>query len=145
MKRGAIVFPALTLAFTMVMLAVGYFHYHYSWTAFAFPLAAGLALGLLCAFEIAALFRPRGRGTPGPDIAPPVSLAGMAWLFALAAFLYAFGFIFGAALYLLVCLKGNGFSWRLSLGTAGASLLIGWGLFVKVLGVQLPITPLWMG
>lgn len=142
MNRGAIVFPALALAFTVVMLAVGYFHYHYSWTAFAFPFAAGVALCLLCAFEITALLRPRAAGAPGT--ADPLSLAGMAWLFALAAFLYAFGFIFGAALYLLVCLKGNGFSWRLSLGTAVASLLIGWGLFVKVLGVQLPIMPVWM-
>jgi hypothetical protein len=143
MNRGAIVFPALTLAFTTAMLAVGYFHYHYSWTAFAFPFAAGVALCLLCAFEIAALPRRHAAGAPGA--ADPLSLAGMAWLFALAGFLYAFGFIFGAALYLFVCLKGNRFSWRLSLGTAIASLLIGWGLFVKVLGVQLPITPLWMG
>jgi Tripartite tricarboxylate transporter TctB family len=144
-NRGTTAFPALALAFTLVMLAVGYFHYHYSWTAFAFPLAAGVALCLLCAFEIATLLRRRGGSAPGPDAPPPVSLAGMAWLFALAGFLYAFGFIVGAALYLLVCLRGNGFAWRLSLGTAVASLLIGWGLFVKLLGVQLPVTPLWMG
>jgi len=143
MNRRAVVFPALTLAFTAVMLASGYFHYHYSWTAFAFPLAAGVALCFLCAFEIAALLRTRAASAPGA--ADALSLSGMAWLFALAGFLYAFGFIFGAALYLLVCLKANGFSWRLSLGTAIASLLVGWGLFVKVLGVQLPITPLWMG
>lgn len=145
MSRGVVLFPALLLAFAAAMLAIGHFHYHYSWTAFVFPLAAGLALSLLCALEIATILRRRGARAPGAAGPPPLSLAGIAWLFALAPFLYLFGFIFGAALYLLVCLRGNGFSWRLSLGTAAVALLAGWGLFVKVLGVQLPIAPLWMG
>ncbi len=143
MKRGDAVLPALMLAFTATMLAIGYFHYHYSWTAFAFPLGAGLALCLLSAFEIAAVLRRRDGGAPVE--AAPVSPGGAAWLFALAAFLYAFGFVFGAALYLLVCLRGNGFSWRLSAGSAAVAVLIQWGLFIKVLGVQLPLEPLWMG
>ena len=145
MKRGEAVFPALILAFTAAMLALGYFHYQYSWTAFAFPLAAGLVVSLLCAFEIAAILRRPGTRAPRAADTPSLSLAGLAWLFALAAFLYALGFVFGAALYLLVCLRGNHFSWRLSVGTAVVSLFVNWGLFVKVLGVQLPIRPLWMG
>lgn len=145
MSRREAVFPALILVFTAVMLAIGYFHYHYSWTAFAFPLAAGLAVSLLCAFEIAPLLRTRGARAPEAKAQPSPSLPSIAWLFALAAFLYAIGFVFGAALYLLVCLRGNGFSWRLSLGTAAVSLLVTWGLFINVLRVQLPVTPLWMG
>jgi len=145
LNRRGVVFPALILAFTTVMLAIGYFHYHYSWTAFAFPLAAGLAVFLLCAFEIAALLRARGAGAPGAAVPPSLSLSGIAWLFALAAFLFGFGFVFGAALYLLVCLKANGFSWRLSIGTAAVSLLVTWGLFIHVLRVQLPVPPSWMG
>lgn len=145
MNRREAVFPALMLAFTATMLAVGYFHYQYPWTAFAFPLAAGLAVCLLCAFEIAAtLRRPGARASRTADQLP-LSLAGVAWLFALAAFMYAFGFVFGAALYLLVCLRGNDFSWRLSVGTAVVSLFVTWGIFIKVLGVQLPLKPLWMG
>lgn len=142
MKRDQAVFPSLILAFTLTMLAVGYFHYQYSWTAFAFPFASGLLVSFLCILEIAAVFRRQGGGA---SPARPVSLTGVAWLFALAAFLYAFGFVFGAALYLLVCLRGNDFSWRLSLGTGAVSLIVTWGIFIKVLGVQLPLKPLWMG
>lgn len=145
MNRRQTVFPALILAFTATTLAVGYFHYQYSWTAFAFPLAAGLVVCLLCAFEIAAIARRPGTRAPRAADQPPLSLAGVAWLFALAAFLYAFGFVAGAALYLLVCLRGNDFSWRLSVGTAVVSLFVTWGIFIKVLGVQLPLKPLWMG
>lgn len=144
LNRGAVVFPVLILAFTAAMLAVGHFHYQYSWTTFVFPLAAGVVVVLLCALEIAAvLYRPRVSAPREAD-APSLSLAGLAWLFALGAFLYALGFVFGAALYLLVCLRGSGFSWRLSLGTAAASLLVTWGLFASILGIQLPIKPLWM-
>ncbi len=144
MNRSEAVFPALILAFTAALLAAGHFHYQYSWTTFAFPLAAGAVVVLLCALEIAAvLCRPQVSASRAAD-APSLSLAGLAWLFALGAFLYALGFVFGAALYLLVCLRGSGFSWRLSLGTAAASLLVSWGLFVSILGIQLPIKPLWM-
>ena len=145
MNRSQTVFPALIFAFTATALAVGYFHYQYSWTAFAFPLVAGLVVCLLCAIEIATTSRRRGTSAPRAADQPPLSLAGVAWLFALAAFLYAFGFVFGAALYLLVCLRGNDFSWRLSVGTAVVSLFATWCIFIRVLGVQLPLKPLWMG
>jgi len=135
------VFPLLIVAFTLAMLALGYFHYHYTWTAFAFPLGAGLAIVLLCAYEIAA---PPASAQPAAET-PALSLAGLAWLFALAPFLWAFGFVFGAALYLLVSLRGNAFSWRASVITALVSLLVSWGLVIKILGVQLPVRPMWMG
>lgn len=144
LKRDQAVFPSLILAFTVTMLAVGHFHYQYSWTAFAFPFAAGVMVSLLCILEIAVVLRGRGGASRSAE-PPPVSLAGVAWLFALAVFLYAFGFVFGAALYLLVCLRGNNFSWRLSLGTGAVAVLVCWGVFIKVLGVQLPLVPLWMG
>jgi len=145
LNRSDAVFPSLILAFTAAMLAVGHFHYEYSWTAFAFPFAAGLVVCLLCAFEIATVLRPRGARASRAADPSRLSLAGVAWMFALAAFLYIFGFVVGAALYLLVCLKGNDFSWRLSGVMAVVSLFATWGIFIKVLGVQLPLKPLWMG
>lgn len=145
MNRGQFVFPTLILAFTVAMLAMGYFHYQYSWTAFAFPFGAGLAVSVLCIVEIAFRVGRRGARAAGSADLPPLSPVGMAWLFALAVFLYAFGFVFGAAVYLLVCLRGNGFSWRLSGGIAIVSLIVTWGVFLKVLGLQLPLQPLWLG
>ena len=143
MRRGDAVFPGLVLAFAATVLAIGYFHYHYTWTAFGFPFAAGAALCLLCALEMRNVISRRG--APAADTAPTLSPGAMAWLFALAAFLYGLGFVFGTALYLLVCLRGNGFTWRLAALTALASLPLTWGLFIKVLGVQLPLQPLWFG
>lgn len=142
MTRGAFLFPALILAFTATMLGIGYFHYHYSWVSFAFPLGVGLVLCALCAMEMLVFSRSPKTSERNADV-PALSLVSLAWLFALAPFLWAFGFVFGAALYLLVSLRGNAFSWRTAIATALVSLLVSWGLVIKVLGVQLPIAPLW--
>lgn len=142
MTRGAFLFPALILAFTATMLGIGYFHYHYSWVSFAFPLGVGLVLCTLCAMEMLVFSRSPKTSERNADV-PALSLVSLAWLFALAPFLWAFGFVFGAALYLLVSLRGNAFSWRTAIATALVSLLVSWGLVIKVLGVQLPIAPLW--
>ena len=144
MTRGALLFPALVLAFTAVMLGLGYFHYHYSWVSFAFPLGTGLVLCALCALEIFIFSKSPKTAERSGDM-PALSLVSLAWLLALAPFLWAFGFVFGAALYLLVSLRGNAFSWRTSIVTALVSLVVSWGLVIKVLGVQLPIVPLWLG
>ncbi len=144
MTRAQTIFPALILAFTASMLALGYFHYHYSWTSFAFPLGAGAVVIALCAAEMLVPFRNPEASQADADV-PALSLRSLLWLFALAPFLWAFGFVVGAALYLLVSLRGHAFSWRASVITALVSLLVSWGLVIKVLGVQLPIKPLWMG
>jgi len=144
-SRGATIFPALILAFTAAMLALGYFHYQYSWTTFAFPLGTGLLLCLMCAFETASAIRHPDAEAKRADGMPALSMRSLLWLFALAPFLWAFGFVFGAALYLLVSLRGNAFSWRAAVLTAVGWLLLSWGLVVKLLGVQLPLKPPWMG
>jgi len=145
MTRAQTIFPALILAFTASMLALGYFHYHYSWTSFAFPLGAGVVIIALCASEILGTLRHPVADAERLANMPALPLRSILWLFALAPFLWAFGFVVGAALYLLISLRGHAFSWRASIITALLSLLVSWGLVIKVLGVQLPIRPLWMG
>ena len=141
MIRAEAIFPALIAAFTAAMLALGHFHYHYAWTSFAFPFAVGLAVIALCGAEMLALLR----SSKAVVDVPAVPIRSLLWLFALAPFLWAFGFVFGAALYLLISLRGHAFSWRASVTTALASLLVSWGLVIELLGVQLPIKPLWFG
>jgi hypothetical protein len=145
MSRAEVIFPALILALTAAFLALGNFVYEYSWTSFAFPLAVGGVLCALCAAVIAsALAGPRvAVPAQGPDEPMPFSLASLAWMFALALFLFGLGFVAGTAAYLLVCLRGNGFSWRLSAAVAAGSLLVTWGLFIRVMGILLPVWPLW--
>jgi len=152
MTRGQLVFPAAVAAAVIVLLALGYYYYEYGWTTFAFPLGVGIAVCLLCAIEIAGVLRGRRAVTEpaGSDIDSTdteqerLSLPAVGWMFALVVFLYAFGFIFGAAIYLLVCLRFNGFSWIASAIVALGSMLVTWGLFIKVLDILLPVWPLWM-
>ena len=145
MTRAQAIFPALLLAFVAAMLALGYFHYHYSWVSFAFPVAAGVVVILLCAAEIFGALR-NGKASQADAVEmPALPVRSLVWLFALAPFLWAFGFVFGAALYLLVSVRGHAFSWRAAIVTALVSLLVSWGLVIKVLGVQLPLLPPWMG
>jgi hypothetical protein len=145
MSRAEIVFPTLILAFAVTFLALGNFVYAYSWTSFAFPVAVGIVLCALCAAEIVSLVAGHRRTTPRPSQGEPVPLSvpSLGWMFALALFLYGLGFVLGPAAYLLVCLHANGFSWNASLGVAAGSLLVTWGLFIKVMGILLPIWPLW--
>jgi hypothetical protein len=145
MKPAEIAFPALIFVSTGALLALGYFYYEYNWTTLAFPLGAGIALCALCAIEIARACLGRASVPAAMEIEapPPFSLPGIAWMFALAVFLYGLGFLYGSAAYLLVCLRGNGFSWKLSIGTAVVALIVIWGLFIKAMGIQLPVVPLW--
>ena len=140
------ILPALLLAATAALL-VGGFVADYSWTAIAFPLAAGTAVCVLCVIELIAIRERRSAMVPAivaDEESTPLSPASMAWMFALALFLFGLGFVAGPATYLLVCLRANGFSWQLSAGVAIASLAITWGLFIKTMGILLPIIPFWM-
>jgi hypothetical protein len=150
MSRAEFVFPALIFAAVAVLLVLGNSVFAYTWTAFVFPLGAGMVLCALCAAEMAAAMRARERAEPAPraaataNAAVPFSLASFAWMFALAVFLYGFGFVAGPALYLLVCLRANGVSWGLAAGVALASLAVTWGLFIKIMGILLPVYPLFV-
>lgn len=146
MNRSEVIFPALFPVAVAVLLALGYWYYEYAWVSFAFPLGVGVVLCALCAIEVTSALRRQGATVPavGADAPEPLSLPAIAWMFGLAIFLYAFGFVFGAAAYLLICLRANGTSWALSAGIAAASTLVTWGLFIKVMGILLPVAPLWM-
>jgi hypothetical protein len=142
MSRAKAIFPFAILTVVAALIAIGYFVIQYSFITFIFPLMVGIVVCLLCLMELARL-----RANPvvtSADPPAPLSLSSLAWMFALIVFLYGLGFVFGAAAYLLACLRANGFSWRLAGGVAAASLLVAWGLFIKIMGIQLPIVPLWI-
>jgi hypothetical protein len=146
MTRGDFIFPALLFVATAVLLLLGAFYYHYPFTTFAFPCGVGLALCGMCIYEMFRVLTGRSQMVPVDPDDPTVtlSLASLGWMFALLPFLYLFGFIFGSAAYLLVCLKANGFSWKLAVSTAVVALAAGWGVFIHVFGLLLPVWPMWM-
>jgi Tripartite tricarboxylate transporter TctB family len=146
MRRGEFLFPAAIFLVTAVLLLLGGFYYHYARIVFMFPLAAGLGLCALCLNEIVAVLKGRARTAPQIEDEPDVSMSwtALGWMLSLLIFLYGFGFVFGIAAYLLLCLLGNGFSWKIAVGAAAVALLVTWGVFIKILGVLLPIQPLWM-
>jgi hypothetical protein len=144
MSRAEMIFPAAIFVFVAVMVAAGHFVFQFTWTAFVFPLGTGLAVCALCAVELIRLRGGAETTAPAGDAPPPLSIPGLAWMAALAVFLFGLGFVAGPAAYLLACLRANGFSWGLAAGVAAASVAVTWGLFIKVMHVLLPITPLWM-
>ena len=147
MSRAELIFPAVILAVVAAFAGGGYFIGEYSWGVIAFPLGAAVLTCALCAIETARVLvsRPAPAAAPaqGDDSALPMSVSGLAWMFVLPVFLYGLGFVAGPAVYLLACLRSNGFSWTLSAGIAAASVAVTYGLFIHVMGVLLPVMPLW--
>jgi hypothetical protein len=145
MTRAEILFPSLLFVVVAAFLIAGLTVLDYSWAVIAFPLGAGVIMCALCAVEVArTLAGHRPAPLPEQEELEPLTWGSVAWVFALGGFVYGLGFVFGPAAYLLVYLRSNGSSWRLSIGVAAASLLITWGLFIKLLRVLLPIEPMWM-
>jgi hypothetical protein len=144
MNRAEVVFPALIFATAALLLLTGYFVLHYSWAVLAFPVLSGVTLCALCLLDIGMTLMPRaGRPSATRARAEPISITGLAWALSLLLFVYALGFVFGPAAYLLIYLLTHGSSWRFSVVVAAASLLVTWGLFIKVLHILLPMYPLW--
>jgi hypothetical protein len=137
-------FPALLIAVVAALILGGFFIADYSWRVLGFPVLAAAVMGALCVAQIAGVLggrQPeRAADEPEPD---PITAGSVAWVFALAGFLFAFGFVFGPAAYLLVYLRATGSSWRLSVIVSAASILVTWGFFIKLMRVLLPIEPLW--
>jgi len=142
MKRAEILFPSLLFLLTVALL-VGGGMVGYSWSVIVFPLAVGILLCGLCVFQIMAVLAGRSPPIVLDEATGPLTPGSVAWVFALAPFIAGLGFIVGPALYLLAYLRASGTSWRLSSSFAAISLLVTWGVFIKVLHVPLPIEPLW--
>jgi len=149
MTRAELTFPALIFVVVAAFVAGGYFIGEYTWGVIAFPLGAAVLTCGLCAIEIARVLAARRASAPAAPSADaeesplPMSASGLAWMFVLPVLLYGLGFIAGPAAYLLVCLRGNGFSWSLAAWIAAASVAMTYGLFIHVMGVLLPVMPLW--
>jgi hypothetical protein len=144
MSRAEAVFPALLFVAVAGLLVAGRFVLGYSWTVIAFPFGAGGLMCALCVAQVAAVLTGRQAQAVDEEPLEPLTLSGLFWVFALAPFLFALGFVAGTAAYLLICLRANGASWRLSVLVAAGSLLVTWGMFIKILQVPLPLWPLWM-
>jgi hypothetical protein len=144
MTRGEVIFPSLLFVVIAGLLIVGRLVLGYSWTVIAFPFGAGVIVCGLCIVQVAAVITGRQTQVVDEDPLEPLTLSGLIWVFALAPFLFGLGFIFGTAACLLVCLRANGASWRLSAIIAAASFLVTWVMFVKFLQVPLPMWPLWI-
>ena len=145
MSRGEIIFPAVLFIVVAALIAGG-FAVGYSWTVIAFPFGAAIIICALSALQTYWAFAgDPGRPSAEDEQLPPLTVASLVWIFALALFVYGFGFVAGPALYLLAYLRAHGSSWALSGIIAAASIVFTWALFIKFLQVPLPIEPLWMG
>jgi hypothetical protein len=145
--RGEVIFP-LVLILVVGAFIVGGFAAGYSWTVIGFPFGAAAVACVLAATQ--AVWAATGHVDPPPQTEDgeqlaPLTFDSLAWVFALAIFLYGLGLVAGPAVYLLAYLRAHGSSWALSLIIAAGSIVMTWGLFITFLKVPLPIEPLWMG
>ncbi len=144
MNRAEIIFPSVLVAIVAALLAAGLFVYKYSWTVIGFPLGAGAFVCLLCLLDIALTLNGRRPKPPASDTPlEPLSWQSVVWAFAIVPFVVGLGFVVGPAAYLLAYLRANGASWRLTSAIAAVSVLVTWGLFIKLMRVPMPIEPLW--
>lgn len=141
-RTAEIAFPALLLAIVTGLVAGGFLLFDYSPRVILFPALAALIMGGLCVVQIAATRSGRARAEHDQDL-EPITAGSVAWVFALAAFVFGLGFVFGPAAYLLAYLRANGSSWRLSIIVSALSIVVTWGFFIKLMRVLLPIEPLW--
>jgi hypothetical protein len=148
MSRAELVFPSMIFVAVAGFMAGGYALGEYSSSVIAFPLGAATFTCALCVLEIARVLArqpaaPATAASEDADAPAPISATGLFWMFVLPVFLYALGFVAGPALYLLACLRATGFSWVLAISVAAASVAMTWGFFFYVMGVLLPLLPLW--
>jgi hypothetical protein len=153
MRHAELAFLCLLAVFVIGFLTLGLFHYGYSFALLRFPLLAGGAVGVLVAAQIFVLRRSEPAETAeavGPGLterftgpARAATLLRICWLFSIVPLVFLCGYPWGLAIYLLCFLRSTRASWTLALAMAAASLLLSFGLFIEVLGVSLPVTPLW--
>ena len=151
MRYAEIAFLLLLAGFLVAICATGHFHYGYSATLMLFPLLAAGTTLFIVVIQLVILARsPEAAGDAMADRAqaPRAALRASAWarlaaLFAVVPFVLLAGYPAGFALYLLVVLRRAGEGWAVSGGMAAASLLVSYGLFVRLLGVPLPLAPWW--
>jgi hypothetical protein len=142
-RTAEIAFPAGLAALAAALIAGGFLIADYSWRVIGFPLLAGGVMAALCLVQIAAVGRRRLDEPAAEEGLEPITAASVAWVFALAVFVFALGFVAGPAAYLLAYLRANGSSWRLSLIISALSIAVTWGFFIKLMRVLLPVEPLW--
>ncbi len=123
---GLMRFPLLAAGFTLVVLVV---HLVLMCSGRAMPLDGGSAPSAL----VTALRSPRRRQT----------LSRLLSIFSIVPIVFALGYPLGLAVYLLGVLRHFGEGWMISSAVAGMSLLVSYGLFVRTLGVSLPVMPAW--
>jgi hypothetical protein len=149
MSRAEIVFPGVLSLTVGGLIAGGILLAGYSWQVVAFPFGAA---AIVCGLSVLLIASRLARGAPATVPAaddgsapPPLTWSSIGWIFVLGLFLYGLGFVLGPAAYLLVYLRATGSRWLTSAAISAGSLVVTWGLFIKLLRVLLPIQPLWLG
>ncbi|OGA13113.1 MAG: hypothetical protein A3H32_19105 [Betaproteobacteria bacterium RIFCSPLOWO2_02_FULL_63_19] len=156
-RRLEIIFPALLIAFVLLVVGAGVFYYQYSFTVMRFPYVSGGLLILLAGWRIRnALAAPSSPAdgsraeteSETAAIAPPpeesareVLLTGL-WLLGILPAVWIFGYPAGIPLYLMAYFRGHGERWAVSIALSLVALAVTYFVFILMLKVRLPVLPL---
>lgn len=139
-RSGEILFPLGVLAFLAVALLAGSIGLRHPSMVIAFPLGVGIITGALC---IAVVLRERSKPA-ATEVDGSFDWREAARIGAVMPLVMLLGFPAGLALYLAAYLRWRGESWVVSLGCGAGSVVLCYGVFVKLLAVPLPLGPLWL-
>lgn len=138
-RYGEILFPLGVMAFLTVVVLAGGVGLDHSAVVMAFPLGVGIITGAVC---VAIVLRERNRPM-ATEAGQPVGWPEAGRIGAVLPLVMLLGFPAGLAVYLAGYLRWRGESWVMSLGCAAGSVALGYGVFVKLLAVPLPLGPWW--
>ncbi len=149
-RQGNVLSAGLLLLFTSTMLILGAVHWEYPSKVIIFPALVGI-LALLCAGWLLVRCRIASDGELENECQPfaqgnhRCSLAKrVLWLITVFPLGYFFGFVIGLIGFTLAYTSYHGLPWwqrLLTSATVFAFVYIG---FYKLLGVPLPIDPVWL-
>ncbi|WP_193371261.1 hypothetical protein [Pelagibius marinus] len=148
MRSVETAFLLLLAAFLAGFCALGLFYYDYSLALMRFPLLAAGGTLVVVIVQVVALRRGTAPMQVGatPAIAPGGErrrVREALLLLSVLPMVFLLGFPAGLAVYLLGVLRCAGETWGFSLAAAAASLGLSYGIFVKAMGVPLPLLPYW--
>lgn len=147
MKTLEKLFPAVLIAFVLFVLGAGIFYYKYPMPVMRFPYLVGGFLLIMATWHLWRTLTGRRLADEGDLENPTTENLGefartSLWLLAILPAIWIFGYLIGIPIYLMAYFKAHGQSWWLSTLLSAAALAVTYFVFMKFLGVNLPITPI---
>ena len=150
MKKMEALFPAVIIVFVLFILGSGIFYYQYPIAVMRFPYIDGAFLLVMAGWHLWRTLTGRRLVDEGDLENPTTESIGefvrtALWLLAILPAIWLLGYLIGIPVYLMIYFRAHGQSWGLSLILSGAAMAVTYFVFMRFLGVNLPVMPVGFG